>query len=48
MFWRVAVDGQPAPAVAEEFAVTSAAVRQVKARVLRRLKEVVGVLPEVQ
>lgn len=42
MFWRVAVDGIPAPAVAAEFETTSAAVRQTKARVLRRLREVVG------
>ena len=42
MFWRMAVDGNPATAVAEEFGTTPAAVRQAKARVLRRLKEVVG------
>jgi RNA polymerase sigma-70 factor (ECF subfamily) len=42
MFWRTAVDGNPAAAVAEEFGATPAAVRQAKARVLRRLKEVVG------
>ena len=32
IFWRVAVDGNPAPAVAEEFQTTPAAVRQTKAR----------------
>jgi RNA polymerase sigma-70 factor (ECF subfamily) len=42
MFWRTAVDGSPASVVAEEFGTTSAAVRQAKARVLRRLKEAVG------
>jgi RNA polymerase sigma-70 factor (ECF subfamily) len=42
MFWRMAVDRQPAPAVAAEFATTPAAVRQAKARVLRRLREAVG------
>jgi RNA polymerase sigma-70 factor (ECF subfamily) len=42
MFWRMAVDGNPAAGVAEEFGTTPAAVRQAKARVLRRLKEVVG------
>ena len=46
IFWRVAVDGQPAAAVAAEFSTTPAAVRQAKARVLRRLKEVVGILPD--
>jgi RNA polymerase sigma-70 factor (ECF subfamily) len=46
MFWRVAVDGNPAPAVAVEFGSTPAAVRQAKARVLRRLREAVGDLPE--
>jgi RNA polymerase sigma-70 factor (ECF subfamily) len=46
IFWRVAVDGQPAAAVAGEFGTTAAAVRQAKARVLRRLKEVVGILPD--
>ncbi len=42
IFWRVAVDGNSAPSVAEEFRTTPAAVRQTKARVLRRLKQVVG------
>jgi RNA polymerase sigma-70 factor (ECF subfamily) len=46
IFWRVTVDGQPAPAVAAEFATTPAAVRQLKSRVLRRLKLMVGDLPE--
>lgn len=46
MFWRVTVDGNTATAVAEEFATTSAAVRQNKSRILRRLKQVVGDLPE--
>jgi RNA polymerase sigma-70 factor (ECF subfamily) len=42
MFWRLAVDGVAAPAVAAEFGTTPAAVRQAKARVLRRLRETVG------
>jgi RNA polymerase sigma-70 factor (ECF subfamily) len=46
IFWRVAVDGQPAAAVAAEFGTTPAAVRQAKARVLRRLKEVVGIVAD--
>jgi RNA polymerase sigma-70 factor (ECF subfamily) len=46
MFWRTAVDGNPAPNVAQEFGTTSAAVRQAKSRVLRRLKQLVGDLPD--
>lgn len=46
MFWRTAVDGNPAGAVAEEFGATPAAVRQIKSRVLRRLKQVVGDLAD--
>src|SRR5262249_38045346 len=46
MFWRVAVDGNTATAVAEEMGTTSAAVRQAKSRVLRRLKQIVGDLPD--
>jgi RNA polymerase sigma-70 factor (ECF subfamily) len=41
MFWRTAVDGNPAPAVAQEFNATPAAVRQAKSRVVRRLKQLV-------
>jgi RNA polymerase sigma-70 factor (ECF subfamily) len=46
MFWRVAVDGNPAVAVAREFATTPGAVRQNKLRILRRLKQIVGDVPE--
>jgi RNA polymerase sigma-70 factor (ECF subfamily) len=46
VFWRTAVDGNPAPQVAEEFGLTPAAVRQIKSRVLRRLKQLVGDLPD--
>ena len=46
IFWRVTVDGIQAPAVAAEFATTPAAVRQIKSRVLRRLKQMVGDLPD--
>lgn len=46
MFWRTAVDGNPAAVVAQEFGATPAAVRQVKSRVLRRLKQVVGDLAD--
>jgi RNA polymerase sigma-70 factor (ECF subfamily) len=38
-FWRVVVDGQSAVEVGEEFGVTANAVRLVKMRVLRRLRE---------
>ncbi|MGD9634751.1 MAG: RNA polymerase sigma factor [Pirellulales bacterium] len=37
-FWRVAVDGQSAADVAREFGVSANAVRLVKMRVLRRLR----------
>jgi RNA polymerase sigma-70 factor (ECF subfamily) len=46
IFWRQAVDGNPAPRVAEEFGTTPAAVRQIKSRVLRRLKQLVGDLAD--
>ena len=42
MFFRTAVDGNPAVRVAEELGATAAAVRQARSRVLRRLKQVVG------
>ena len=42
MFWQVVVDEKPTGDVAEALGVTPAAVRQAKARVLRRLKEEVG------
>jgi len=38
-FWRTAVDGQPASAVAGELGMSHAAVRKAKSRVLRRLRE---------
>jgi RNA polymerase sigma-70 factor (ECF subfamily) len=46
MFWRTAVDGHPATEVAAEMGTTAAAVRQAKSRVLRRLKQAVGDLPD--
>jgi RNA polymerase sigma-70 factor (ECF subfamily) len=39
LFWRMAVDGQSAAEVGEEFGVTANTVRIVKMRVLRRLRE---------
>ncbi len=41
-FWRATVDGQPAPAVAEELSMTANAVRMAKSRVLHRLREELG------
>jgi RNA polymerase sigma-70 factor (ECF subfamily) len=41
-FWRVTVDGQPSSAVAAEFGMTPTAVRMIKSRVLRRLREELG------
>jgi RNA polymerase sigma-70 factor (ECF subfamily) len=41
-FWRVAVDGQSAVEVAQEFGVSANAVRLVKMRVLRRLRAKLG------
>ncbi len=45
-FWRTAVDGQSAPAVAAELGMSSAAVRKAKSRVLHRLKVEIGDLVE--
>jgi RNA polymerase sigma-70 factor (ECF subfamily) len=41
-FWRTTVDGQQAAAIAAELGMSAGAVRQAKARVLRRLKEQLG------
>ena len=41
-FWRTAVDNQTPAEVAAALGMSKVAVRQAKARVLRRLKEVVG------
>ena len=38
-FWRLAIDGLSAPEVADELAMTPAAVRQAKHRVVARLRE---------
>lgn len=42
-FWRTTIDEQKAPEIAEELGMTSVAVRQAKCRVLRRLKQEMGV-----
>jgi RNA polymerase sigma-70 factor, ECF subfamily len=41
-FWRVTVDGLPAPDVAAELGMTASAVRMAKSRILRRLREELG------
>jgi RNA polymerase sigma-70 factor, ECF subfamily len=45
-FWRTAVDGVPVAEIAAELAMTPAAVRKAKSRVLRRLREEIGDVPE--
>jgi RNA polymerase sigma-70 factor (ECF subfamily) len=45
-FLDKALDGNSATAIAAEMGTTPAAVRQAKSRVLRRLKQVVGDLPD--
>ncbi|VTR95216.1 rna polymerase sigma factor y : RNA polymerase sigma factor, sigma-70 family OS=Singulisphaera acidiphila (strain ATCC BAA-1392 / DSM 18658 / VKM B-2454 / MOB10) GN=Sinac_1616 PE=4 SV=1: Sigma70_r2 [Gemmata massiliana] len=42
MFWQNVVEERDAAAVAEQFGVSTAAVRKARSRVLRRLKEEVG------
>jgi RNA polymerase sigma-70 factor (ECF subfamily) len=44
-FWRSAVEGQAPAIIAEDLGVSTAAVRQAKSRILRRLKEILGELP---
>ena len=46
IFWRLIVDERNATEVATEHQLTPAAVRQIKSRVLRRLKQVVGDVPD--
>ncbi|MDA0657242.1 MAG: sigma-70 family RNA polymerase sigma factor [Planctomycetota bacterium] len=45
LFWRLVVDGQNATEVAQEFEMTANAVRLVKMRILRRLREEFNALP---
>ncbi|MBC8354024.1 MAG: sigma-70 family RNA polymerase sigma factor [Planctomycetes bacterium] len=44
LFWRATVLGHPTDAIGDEYGVTSAAVRQAKSRVLRRLRKQLGEL----
>ena len=46
-FWRVAIDGQSTGVVAAELGMSTAAIRMVKSRVLRRLREEVGDVVEL-
>ena len=43
-FWRVMVENETPAEIAAEMGITANAVRQAKSRVLRRLKEEMGVL----
>ncbi len=45
-FWRTAVEGQPPAYVAEDLQMSVAAVYMAKSRVLRRLRQALGELPE--
>ncbi len=45
-FWRTTVDGEPPAGVAEDLGMTVAAVYMAKSRVLRRLRQVLGELPQ--
>jgi RNA polymerase sigma-70 factor (ECF subfamily) len=44
-FWRVVVDGQPSPGVAQELGMSQGAVRVAKCRVLHRLRLELGDTP---
>lgn len=47
-FWRTAVDGQPATHIAEELGIRADRVRQIKFRILKRLRqELSGLEPDV-
>lgn len=46
MFWQTVVEGRPSAAVAEEFGVTTAAIRKARSRVLHRIKQEIGDAPE--
>ena len=41
-FWRSAIDGIPTAVVAKELGVTPAAIRQNRARIMRRLRQQLG------
>lgn len=45
-FWRTAIDGVSPREVADELKMTPHAVRQAKSRVLRRLRDALGELPD--
>ena len=45
-FWRTAVEGQSPALVAEDLQMSTAAVYMAKSRVLRRLRQALGELPE--
>ena len=45
-FWRVTIQGQPSSQVAEDLKMSIPAVYTAKSRVLRRLRQVMGELPQ--
>ncbi len=45
-FWRSAVEDEPTSEIAESLGITANGVRQAKSRVLRRLGQELGELPE--
>ena len=45
-FWRSAVDDEPTSEIAESLGISANGVRQAKSRVLRRLRQELGELPE--
>jgi RNA polymerase sigma-70 factor (ECF subfamily) len=45
-FWRTTIGGQPPAGVAEDLAMTVPAVYMAKSRILRRLRQVMGELPQ--
>ena len=42
IFWQATIEEQPTSEVAEQFGISSNAVRQAKSRVLRRLRQILG------
>lgn len=44
-FWRTAIEGIPTSVVAQELGVTAAAIRQNRARIMRRLRQQLGDVP---
>jgi RNA polymerase sigma-70 factor (ECF subfamily) len=45
-FWRSAIENEPTAEIGAHLGITANSVRQAKSRVLRRLREELGELPE--